>query len=119
MENISRASKPVPLGLLQKSVGYCEEHLLIQDILAPGLSEYKAYISYHMAMALYCLIKEQHKDKMVGMGQVEEFMKKVSEQLLVVITIWGPYKPGSYERVIAEEANTLLSQVKIEYLNKI
>ena len=119
VENISRTNKPVSIGLLEKSVRYCKDHLEIQASLAPGLSEYRAYISYHMARALYSLIKEQHKDKMVNMDQVVESMTEVCEHLLVVITIWGQYRTGSYEKVVANEADSLIGQVKIEYLNKI
>jgi len=119
VENISRTNKPVSIGLLEKSVRYCKDHLEIQASLAPGLSEYRAYISYHMARALYSLIKEQHKDRMVNMDQVVESMTEVCEHLLVVITIWGQYRTGSYEKVVANEADSLIGQVKIEYLNKI
>ena len=43
----------VPLDLLERKVLYCRELLKIQSILAPGLSEYRAYVSLHFAQAVH------------------------------------------------------------------
>jgi hypothetical protein len=44
---------------LEKKVAFCREHLALQQVLAPGLSEYRAYISSHIAEPLYLLAKKR------------------------------------------------------------
>jgi len=117
VENIGRTSDPTP-ALLERSVRYCEDHLRIQTTLAPGLSEYRAYTSNNMARALYCLTRKQDKDKQMKEKDVLEAMARVCEYLVVVITIWGPYRSGSQEKIIADEASTFLKQVQRNFLNK-
>ena len=44
---------------LEKKVNFCREHLALQQVLAPGLSEYRAYISSHLVEPLYLLAKKR------------------------------------------------------------
>ena len=44
---------------LEKKVNFCREHLALQQAVAPGLSEYRAYISSHLVEPLYLLAKKR------------------------------------------------------------
>lgn len=92
IENIGSAAEEVSAELLEKRVEYGAEHQSMQRTLAPGLS----YISSHMARILYSLTKRQYEDRHA---------------------IWGAYRRGSHEKIIADEAildsNTLLGQVQL------
>ena len=48
---------------LEMKVQLCRDHLKVQKHVAPGLSEYRAYISWHLAEPLYWLLKETYLQK--------------------------------------------------------
>ena len=89
--------------LLLRKVLFCREHLKIQSILCPGLSEYRAYISLHLAEALYWGNKRK---------VTTEDISEIISLLNIVIDIWGPYRKGSAENTKAQEAENLLQKVK-------
>ena len=123
IENIGSAegfeSEDIAIAWLEKKVEYCKEHLSLQLVLAPGLSEYRAYISSLMAGALYWLAKKQFAISQLTREQVVKTMKTVSEHLVMVISIWGPYRRGSHERMVADEAQALLEQVEREFVQEL
>ena len=45
--------------MIVHKVTFCREHLALQQVLAPGLSEYRAYISSHLVEPLYLLAKKR------------------------------------------------------------
>ena len=67
IENIGEAKgyeyEDLAEAWLEKKVNFCRDHLKVQRKLAPGLSEYRAYISYHLAEPLYWLAKKQYIEK--------------------------------------------------------
>ena len=89
--------------LLLRKVLFCREHLKIQSILSPGLSEYRAYISLHLAEALYWGNKRK---------VTTEDISEIIFLLNIVIDIWGPYRKGSAENTKAQEAENLLQKLK-------
>ena len=89
--------------LLLKKVSFCREHLKIQSILSPGLSEYRAYISLHLAEALYW----GNKRKIMT-----EDISEIVNLLNIVIDIWGQYRRGSSENSKALEAEHLLQKLE-------
>jgi len=120
IENIGNAEgfeyEDLAIVWLEKKVCYCKEHLSLQQVLAPGLSEYRAYISSHLAEAMYWLSKKQYLVKQIKREQVVSTMKEVSEHLLMVMKIWGSYNRGSYENMKSDEANHLQDKVEKEFL---
>lgn len=103
---------------LDKKVTFCREHLSLQQVLAPGLSEYRAYISSHMVEPLYLLAKKRYVLGEFSLTQLQETMEEVAKHLLIIIQIWGPYRKRSSERLKAEEARKLLETVDMKYLHK-
>ena len=99
--------------MLEKKVEYCRDHLAVQQYLAPGLSEYRAYISQHLAEPLYWLAREKTPDT-----DVVKTMEEVAHHLLLVIQVWGPFRCGSDERMAAEKARRLLHSVDTQYLHR-
>ena len=89
--------------LLSKKVSFCREHLKIQSILSPGLSEYRAYISLHLAEALYW----GNKRKIMT-----EDISEIVNLLNIVTDIWGQYRRGSSENSKALEAEHLLQKLE-------
>ena len=89
----------VPLDLLERKVFYCRELLKIQSILAPGLSEYRAYISLHLAQAIYWRNRR---------NSLTEDSDLLPDLLRIVIDIWGQYRTESSEKNKALEAEDLL-----------
>ena len=106
------------VSVLEKKVRMCRDHLKVQRCVAPGLSEYRAYISSHIAEPLYWVGKEKYQDNKITTTELKEVMEEVAEHLLLVIQIWGPFKKNSTERIIAEKARNLLKKVDVEYLQK-
>ena len=103
---------------LEKKVEFCRDHLKVQKILAPGLSEYKAYLSSHIAEPLYWLAKKRYLAKKCSGEELNKTMEEVAQHLLMVIQIWGPYRQRSAERLKAEHARTLLEMVDNKYLHR-
>ena len=89
----------VPLDLLERKVLYCRELLKIQSILAPGLSEYRAYVSLHFAQAVHWRNRR---------STLTEDHDLIPDLLQTVIDIWGQYRTGSSEQTKALEAEDLL-----------
>ena len=102
---------------LDKKVIFCQDHLKIQEQLAPGLSKYRAYISFHIAEPLYWLTNKRYAAKQCSEKELHDTMEQIAEHLLVVIQIWGPYRLGSGERLKAENARNLLEMVNDMYLH--
>ena len=89
--------------LLLKKVSFCREHLKVQSILSPGLSEYRAYISLHLAEALYWA--DKRKIKTVDISEIVNLLNIVSD-------IWGQYRKGSSENSKVLEAENLLQKLR-------
>ena len=102
---------------LEKKVEFCRDHLSIQQILAPGLSEYRAYMSSHIAEPLYWLPKKKYLAQKCSGEDLSKTMEEVGEHLMMVIQIWGPYRKRSAERLKAEQARDLLVMVDNMYLH--
>jgi len=98
---------------LQKKVDYCKDHLKVQELVAPGLSEYRAYMSMQISEALYMLAKRKYTGE-----DLYQAMCEVAEHLLVVLNIWGPYRRNSSEQKKAMEALEFLGKVDEAYLKK-
>jgi len=103
---------------LEKKVNFCRDHLKVQRKLAPGLSEYRAYISNHIAEPLYWLAKKRYLEKKSSSQDLTNTMEEVAQQLLLVIQIWGPYRRRSQERIAAEKAKEFLEMVDEKYLHR-
>jgi len=108
-----RNYEDLAIRVLEKKVEYCRDHLAVQRYLAPGLSEYRAYISQHLAEPLYWLAREKISEE-----DVFKTMEEVAHHLLLVIQVWGPFRCGSDERLAAEKARRLLHTVDTEYLHR-
>jgi len=106
----------IAIKWLEQKVEFCNQHLALQKHLAPGMSEYRAYISLHLAEAMYWLYRKKYLVKKVTRDEVENTMEIVSELLLVVLDIWGLYRTDSNERMKADKAKTLLENVRREFL---
>ena len=104
--------------LLEKKVTYCRDHLKVQKRIAPGLSEYRANISWHLAEPLYWLTKDRFVQRQITSEELVSTMEEVASHLLMVIQIWGPFRRRSSEWVIAEKARTLLETVDQKYLHR-
>lgn len=104
--------------VLEKKVNLCRDHLLVQRDLAPGLSEYRAYLSYHIAEPLYWLGTERYLEKRISEEELIKTMEEVANHLLLVIQIWGPFRQRSSERLAAEKAKSLLETVDAKYLHR-
>ena len=89
--------------LLLKKVSFCREHLKVQSILSPGLSEYRAYISLHLAEALYWANKRKI---------TTEDISEIVNLLNIVSDIWGQYRKGSSENSKVLEAENLLQKLE-------
>ena len=89
--------------LLLRKVLFCREHLKIQSILSPGLSEYRAYIALHLAEALYWGNKRK-----IMTGDISEIVQLLN----IVRDIWGRYRKGSSEHTKALEAEQLLQKIQ-------
>ena len=122
IENIGEAKgyeyEDLAEAWLEKKVNFCRDHLKVQRKLAPGLSEYRAYISYHLAEPLYWLAKKQYIEKKCSSEDLSKTMEEVAQHLLLVIQILGPYRKRSSERLMAEKARDFLEMVDIKYLHK-
>jgi len=103
---------------LEKKVKFCKEHLALQQVVAPGLSEYRAYMSAHLAEPLYLLAKKRYVAGEIKLAELQEVMEEVARHLLIVIEIWGPYRRRSSERLKAEGARALLETVDSKYLHR-
>ena len=108
----------VATPVLDKKIQYCRDHLLVQSRVAPGLSEYRAYISWHLAEPLYWASKDKFVQKLISSSQLMSQMEEVARHLLIVIQIWGPYRRRSSEWMTAEKARTLLEIVDDKYLHR-
>ena len=75
----------------------------IQSILSPGLSEYRAYISLHLAEALYWSNKRR---------LMTEDVSEILNLLNIVTDIWGPYRRDSAENTKALEAEHLFQKLQ-------
>ena len=103
---------------LEKKVNFCRDHLKVQRKLAPGLSEYRAYISNHIAEPLYWLAKKRYMEKKCSSQDLIKTMEEVAQHLLLVVQIWGPYRKRSTERLTAEKAKDFLEMVDEKYLHR-
>ena len=96
---------------LEKKVNFCRDHLKVQKMLAPGLSEYRAYISNHIAEPLYWLAKKRYLAKKCSSQDLNKTMEEVAQHLLLVVQIWGRYRKRSTESFTAEKAKDFLEMV--------
>ncbi|QQP38228.1 Protein msta_ isoform Alike [Caligus rogercresseyi] len=103
---------------LQKKVEYCREHLELQKVLAPGYSEYRAYISFHLAEALFHLTKKDKKQESIDLSTAITRMEEVADHLLLVINVWGKFRLRSDEQKVAGCARRLLERVDESYLHR-
>jgi hypothetical protein len=103
---------------LRKKVNFCRDHLKVQSKLAPGLSEYRAYISNQIAKPLYWLAKKRYMEKKCSSQDLNKTMEEVSRHLLLVVQILGPYRKRSTERLTAEKAKDFLETVDEKYLHR-
>ena len=98
-------------SLLKDKLSYCEDHLELQTIIAPGLTEYRAYISLHYAETLYwALVRGVQLDRPSG-----DLVDLAMEHLDMVTRIWGDYRVGSVERSRMEEAEVIRNQLLAEF----
>ena len=105
-------------SFLERKVQFCRDHLEVQKCVAPGLSEYRAFISWHLAEPLYWLTKDKYVQKQITGEELVSNMEEVARHLLVVIQIWGPFRRRSSEWMVAEKARTLLENVDEKYLHR-
>ena len=114
--------------LLLIKMRFCEDHLEVQKILSPGLTEYRAYISLHYAETLYQLVtrfSEKCNDTTGGTcnnttdntcnnitGDTCTMMTRAMEHLETVIRTWQDYRQGSSERQKTEHAQHMLDQIR-------
>ena len=70
---------------LARKVQQCRDHLAVQAVVAPGLSEYRAYLSSQLAEPLYWLAKDRYLAREITGSQLTEMMEEISRHLLVVI----------------------------------
>ena len=103
---------------LERKVAYCRDHLEVAARVAPGLSEYRAYVSWHLAEPLYWLAKERCVQQLISGAELAAAMEEVARHLLAVIQIWGPFRRRSAEWIVAEKARTLLQTVDEKYLHR-
>ena len=94
--------------LLARKVSFCRDHLKIQSVLSPGLSESRAYISLHLAEALYWGLQRH---------VIMEDSHLIPDLLKVVVDIWGQYRSGSSEKTKAQEAEDLLRKFRSQKEN--
>ena len=103
---------------LEKKVEFCRDHFEIQRDIAPGLSEYKAYISAHIAEPLYWLTKRRYISQKCGEDELSKNMEEIAQHLLMITKIWEHCKKLSPEKIKAENAKDLLEMVEKMYLQK-
>jgi len=103
---------------LEKKINFCKDHLKVQKKLAPGLSEYRAYISNHIAEPLYWWAKKRYVEKKCSSADLMKTMEEVAQHLMLVIQIWGPFRKRSSERLTAEKAKEFLEMIDDKYLHK-
>ena len=97
-------------SLLKDKLSYCEDHLELQSIIAPGLTEYRAYISLHYVETLYwTLVREVQLDRPSG------DLVNLAMHLDMVTRIWGDYRVGSVERSRMEEAEMIRNRFLAEF----
>lgn len=122
IENIGETEgfemEELSVAWLQKKVDYCRDHLEIQSLVAPGLSEYQAYMSWHISKPLYWLASKKHEMGDMEKTDLNQVMCQVAEHLLMVINIWGPYVKDSLEQSRAAEALELLGKVDDAHLHQ-
>ena len=90
---------------LEKKQNYCQEHLELCEILCPGLTEYRAYVSFHYAETLH----ERMSRNLVK--SEPDNLKSLLEHLDSVIRIWSDYRQGSIERGKVELAEILKQKI--------
>lgn len=122
IENIGETrgfeTEGLSVAWLQKKVDYCRDHLKVQSAVAPGMSEFRAYMSWQISEPLYWLAKKNQKVGLIDKYDLNEIMCEVAEHLLMVINIWGPYRKNSTEQKKAAEAMEFLGKVDEDYLHK-
>ena len=92
-------------GILEKKLLYCKQHLKLCDILTPGLTECRAYISFHYAETLHAMMSR-------GLMECDpEVLASLVNHLDTVIRIWSDYRQGSIEREKVELAEILKQEI--------
>ena len=92
-------------GILKKKLVYCKEHLKLCEILTPGLTEYRAYLSFHYAETLHAMMSR-------GLMKCDpEALASLVNHLDTVIRIWSDYRQGSIEREKVELAEILKQEI--------
>ena len=95
--------------LLRKKLDYCDEHLKLADILSPGLTEFRAYMSLHRAQTIYQLMTRGH------MKSDPETVMTLFDHLDTVILIWRDYRLGSIESGKVELAELLKEEIETQF----
>lgn len=95
----------VDQSALELKQEYCQEHLKLCETLSPGLTEYKAYVSFHYAETLLARMSRNL------VKRDTETLKSIVDHLDSVILIWSDYRLGSIERGKVELAEILKQKV--------
>ena len=103
----------VDQSVLELKQKYCQEHLKLSEILSPGLTEYRAYISFHYAETLLARMSRNF------VKRDTEALTSLVDHLDSVILIWSDYRLGSIERGKVELAQILKQKVKKFVVSKI
>ena len=96
----------VDQSALELKQEFCQEHLKLCEILSPGLTEYRAYVSFHYAETLLARMSRNF------VKRDTETMISIVDHLDSVILIWSDYRLGSIERGKVELAEILKQKVK-------
>ena len=97
---------------LEKMVEFCQDHLAIQETVEPGLTPYRAYLSFHIAEPWYWLTKKRYLNHSCGKEELQDSMEIIASHLDTVIKTWGRYRQGSTQRLQADIATDLLHLVQ-------
>ena len=124
----------IGLAWLEKKLEFCRDHLAVQRRVSPGLSEYRAHLSSHLAFPLYlitkvqckvswsfrlnCLFQRKYLDKLITREELIRSMEEVESHLMMTVKIWGGYRTRSEERLEAEAARELLAKIDRDYLHR-
>ena len=96
---------------LEKKVQFCQDHLTVQRLVSPGLSKYRAYLSFQIAEPWYWLSRKRFLAQKCSKTELLETMEYIADHLDTVIKIWGKDREESMERLQADFAADLLKMV--------
>jgi len=105
----------VAISWLEMKVKFCEDHIKVQEKLAPGESEYCAYISGHYGESLFWLNKKKFVAQKISGSEFDLKMQFSAEILQKVVRIWGNYRKRSTENIQAENARKIIKFINDKY----